>query len=173
MENRFDQIKSILKTTPLRWNSMVQSIPADLLALKPTPVEWSAIECLIHIIDTEKIFQTRVQAFLEGRDFPGFNPDKEGSKTQANITPAELADEFTRLREESLKSLARIKREDLGRKARHAELGPVTFDQMVNEWAAHDLNHTVQAERALMQPFIQDSGPWQFYFKDHIVKPQN
>jgi hypothetical protein len=29
--------------------------------------------------------------------------------------------------------------------------------------------HTIQAERALMQPFIQGSGPWQVYFQDHFV----
>jgi hypothetical protein len=30
--------------------------------------------------------------------------------------------------------------------------------------------HTVQAERALMQPFIQACGPWQSYFIDHQVR---
>ena len=39
--------------------------------------------------------------------------------------------------------------------ARHQELGPVTLEQLLHEWAAHDLMHTVQAERALMQPFIE------------------
>jgi len=39
----------------------------------------------------------------------------------------------------------------------------------VNEWAAHDLMHTVQAERALMQPFLAKSGPWRPYFADHDI----
>jgi hypothetical protein len=30
---------------------------------------------------------------------------------------------------------------------------------MIHEWAAHDLMHTIQGERALMQPFIADCGP--------------
>jgi hypothetical protein len=29
--------------------------------------------------------------------------------------------------------------------------------------------HTVQAERALMQPFVAGSGPWRGYFADHDV----
>jgi hypothetical protein len=33
--------------------------------------------------------------------------------------------------------------------------------------AGHDLMHTVQAERALMQPFIAGCGPWQPYCADH------
>ena len=44
------------------------------------------------------------------------------------------------------------------------------MDELLNEWAAHDLMHTVQAERALMQPFIQGCGPWQHYFQDHVVR---
>ena len=36
-------------------------------------------------------------------------------------------------------------------------------------WAAHDLNHTIQAERALMQPFMLGCGPWRSFFRDHEV----
>ena len=73
------------------------------------------------------------------------------------------------MRAESLAALAEVQPADLDRRVRHQELGPVTLGEMVNEWAAHDLNHTVQAERALMQPFIRDSGPWQVYFQDHVM----
>jgi hypothetical protein len=37
------------------------------------------------------------------------------------------------------------------------------------EWAAHDLMHTVQAERAMMQSFILGSGTWRPFFLDHDV----
>jgi hypothetical protein len=42
---------------------------------------------------------------------------------------------------------------------RHAELGLVTLDELIHEWAAHDLMHIIQRERALMQPYIADCGP--------------
>jgi hypothetical protein len=45
----------------------------------------------------------------------------------------------------------------------------VTLRQQINEWAAHDLMHVVQAERAVMQPFITATGPWRSYFADHDV----
>jgi hypothetical protein len=38
---------------------------------------------------------------------------------------------------------------------------------MLQTWAAHDLNHTVQAERALMQPFMRGCGPWRHFFRAH------
>ena len=58
---------------------------------------------------------------------------------------------------------------DLDREVRHQELGPVRLGEMINEWAAHDLNHTIQAERAVMQPLLAGCGPWMVYFKDHFV----
>ncbi|MGW8252050.1 MAG: hypothetical protein ACWGO1_15525, partial [Anaerolineales bacterium] len=59
---------------------------------------------------------------------------------------------------------------DLPRTAVHAELGVVTLEEMLNEWAAHDLMHTVQAERALMQPYIDGCSPWQVFFTDHMIE---
>jgi hypothetical protein len=59
--------------------------------------------------------------------------------------------------------------EDLTCTAKHSELGTVTLGELLHEWAAHDLMHTEQDERARMQPFILGSGPWRPYFKDHDV----
>jgi hypothetical protein len=172
MQDLLSDVRSILAGTPARWSSLAQSIPAELFNRQPAPKEWSAFECLQHILDTEHTFQFRLQAFLDGRDFPAFNPDTEGSKPQAAQTPAGLAAEFVQLRQQSLKALEQVTPADFDRPARHPELGPVKLDQMLNEWAAHDLNHTVQAEEALMQPFIVASGPWQVFFKNHIISAQ-
>jgi hypothetical protein len=78
-----------------------------------------------------------------------------------------MAAEFAQHRAASLTALSRVKPADLSRTARHSELGMVTLSELLHEWAAHDLMHTVQAERALMQPFIAGCGPWRPYFKDH------
>jgi hypothetical protein len=126
------------------------------------PGEWSALECLGHIVDAEPVFQFRLQALLEGREsFPAFDPDSEGSPLGPATASADLAAEFSRMRRETLGSLAGITADDLTREARHQELGVVTLGELAHKWAAHDLDHTVQAERALMQPFIRGSGPWQ------------
>jgi hypothetical protein len=81
-----------------------------------------------------------------------------------NRTPAGLAGEFARLRRASLDALACLTPDDLDWRAVYQELGPVTLSEMIHNWAAHDLMHTVQAERALMQPFIQGCGPWQKFY---------
>lgn len=164
-------VKSILQTTPTRWMALAETLPADLLAARPAAGEWSAVECLIHILDTEQVFQTRLQAFLSGHDFAAFNPDAQGTKLGPDTQAVELAKRLAHLRQASLAALASLTPADLQRSARHAELGQVTLAQMVNEWAAHDLNHTMQAEKAFVQPFIAACGPWQVYFQDVVIKP--
>ena len=169
MNTVLESVRALIATTPERWIRISQTLPEELLSRSPAEGEWSAVECLQHLIDTEKVFQFRVQAFLDGRDFPDFNPDSEGTQ-KASQNPPALAELFERMRRESLSILAKLSPADLERTARHAELGTVTLSEMVHEWAAHDLNHTIQAERALMQPFIQGCGPWQRYFSDHFVR---
>jgi len=161
---------AVLRNMPERWVNLVQKLPEELLRMQPAQGEWSALECLIHLIDTERqVFPVRMRCFLEGRDFPGFDPDSQGNLPSVEQLPKDLAREFAGLREESLVLLEKLTPFDLERQARHGELGTVTLSQMVHEWAAHDLMHTVQAERAMMQPFIDRCGPWQPYFAEHRV----
>jgi DinB superfamily len=149
---------------------MAQSIPAPLLYRSPATEEWSALECLQHLTDAEQsVFPVRVVRFLERRDFPAFDPDSEGTKVDDAADAPALANECGRLRRQSLALLAKLTPADLPRTACHQELGLVTLEQLLHEWAAHDLMHTVQAERALMQPFIEGCGPWLPYFAAHVA----
>ena len=167
MDNPLPWVRTVLATTPNRWLELTQSLPPELLRLSPAPGEWSAVACLQHMIDVEQIFRFRLQAFLEGRDFPAFDPDSQGTRPDEQQSPAAAAQTFAEMRAQSLEVLESITAADLERRAHHAELGPVTLSEMIHEWAAHDLNHTIQAEEALMQPFIRGCGPWQRYFTSH------
>jgi len=170
MENLISCVQSILRTTPRRWNSLVETVPPPLLRRPPAPGEWSAIDCLKHLIDTERtVFPARITHILRGEDLPAFDPDRDGAGPGASPDPVELAGEFFRLRRGSLALLDRVAPADLKQKARHQELGTVTMEELIHQWAGHDLMHTVQAERALLQPFIEGSGPWKAYFADHVA----
>jgi hypothetical protein len=171
MDKILNQTTVVLETTPARWLELVKKLPADLLLRPPAVGEWSAVDCLQHLVDTERwVFPARVEAILAGQDFPAFDPDSQGTKADTTLAPAELAEEFARLRKDSLHRLEQVKATDLKRQASHQELGIVSMSELLHEWAGHDLMHTVQAERALMQPFILGCGPWQSYFSDHFVR---
>ena len=164
-----DTILPVLETTSARWQALCQTLPPDQLSRQPAHAEWSALECLNHLLDTEKnIFPVRVRAILAGKDFAAFNPDEEGS-VSTDPAPSALAAEFTSLRAASLALLKTLQPADLARTALHPELGQVTLEQLLHEWAGHDLNHTIQAEQALMQPFISGCGPWRGYFAGHDI----
>ncbi len=171
MENILTWAYTVLETTPIRWIELVTKLPADLLTRPPAAGEWSALDCLQHLVDTERwVFPVRVEAILAGQDFPAFDPDSQGTKPDVTQSLAALAEEFARLRTDGLAMLKKVTSADLSLQARHQELGDVTMSELLHEWAGHDLMHTVQAERALMQPFIQGCGPWQSYFSDHFVQ---
>lgn len=163
---------TVLETTPTRWAQLAEQLPAELMTQPPAAGEWSALDCLQHLVDTERwVFPARVEAILAGQDFPAFDPDSQGTKPNVVQSPTALAKEFARLRTDGLAVLKKVTPVDLSRQARHKELGVVTMSELLHEWAGHDLMHTVQAEQALMQPFIEGCGPWQSYFKDHLARP--
>jgi len=168
MTDVLDMVKAVLATTAPRWLNMTKTLPVDLMNRQPAAGEWSATECLIHLLDTEHIFPVRVQAILAEQAIPAFDPDTQGTKNTAS-SPEQLANEFASLRQASFAVLERVTPQDFNRTAEHSELGTVTLGQLIHEWAAHDLNHTTQAEKAIMQPFIHGSGPWRSSFQDHEV----
>jgi DinB family protein len=169
MSNQLETVKTILSTTATRWLGLTENVPVDLLTRTPAPNEWSALDCLCHLLDAEQwVFPVRVQALLSGQNMAAFDPDTQGTQYTTR-NPKQLAEEFARRRKVSLAELEQATTQDLARTAQHSELGIVTLGELLNEWAAHDLMHTVQAERALMQPFILGSGPWRPYFQDHDV----
>lgn len=166
MDNKIKRITAVLTITPDRWHRLSHIIPADQMLRKPNPSEWSALDCLQHLIDSERVYQFRVSCFLAGLDFPTYDPDRDGTNPGAR-SPTELAEEFAALRRQSLESIESLVDSDLERRVRHQELGPVSLSEMLAAWATHDLDHTIQAERALIQPYLSECGPWIRYYSSY------
>lgn len=170
MTTLLEDVQAVLSTTPERWQQLVSTLPIRLLTRQPAAGEWSALNCLQHLLDAERFnFPVRFRAFLAGQDFEAFDPNRQHPDLDSQ-TPEQLVAAFAGARTASLVLLTHVKVEDLGRTAQHPQLGPVTLVEMLHTWAAHDLMHTVQAERALMQPFMLACGPWRLFFRDHEVK---
>ncbi len=162
---------AILRINGERWRALATGLDGEILLRPPAPGEWSALQCLGHATDTEAaVFAARVRALQAGDAvLAAYDPDRESTPITAQTDPAALAERHAALRAETLAVLATVVEKDLERAGRHAELGMVTLRQLLNEWVAHDLMHLVQAERAVMQAFIPESGPWRSAFADHDV----
>lgn len=168
MDEPIPRVREVLSTTPVRWEALAGSIQLELLRRRPTPDDWSALECLQHILDTEiGAFGVRLAAFMDGRDLTAFDPDAADFRPELTSDPSTLAARFAEARARNLAALAAVVSSDMARTANHPEYGQVTLHEMLNEWAGHDLMHTVEAERALMQSFVVGSGKWRGTFADH------
>jgi hypothetical protein len=77
----------------------------------------------------------------------------------------ELLDTFAELRASNVARLEALQltSEDLGRRGRHPELGPVTLGELLAAWVAHDLNHLSQIARVMGRRYTDAVGPWVEY----------
>jgi len=165
-------VQAVLSTTPERWQRLVSTLPIEPLTRPPAAGEWSALQCLQHLLDAERlVFPVRFHAFWAGEEFVDFDPNEPHADT-VSLTPEQLVAAFARARQDSLVLFQQVTDDDLGRTKQHPTLGSVTLAEMLHTWAAHDLNHTVQAERALMHPFLLGCGPWRPFFRDHEIGGQ-
>src|SRR5215469_1937522 len=77
MNTLLEQVQAVLSTTPERWQRLVSTLPIDLLTRPPIAGEWSALNCLQHLLDAERLlFPVRLQAFLAGQDLGDFDPNQ-------------------------------------------------------------------------------------------------
>jgi uncharacterized damage-inducible protein DinB len=170
MTDILDSARRLLSTTPGRWQSLVEAAPEELLRRPAAAGEWSAADCLNHLLLTERVvFGERLRAILEGRDLVTFDPS-EARDREPERTPLQVAMALAAERAKNLVVLSSLTPDDLERSSRHPEYGMVALRVVLNTWAAHDLQHTVQAEEALMQAFIPGTGPFRFRFADHEVR---
>jgi len=116
------------------------TVSAELAALgpaagwRPAPGEWSANECVGHLIEAERRgFAGRIRRIIDAAhgDQPHLPPDLESWDPPAVAAarrddlrdPAELADEFVSLRADGIALVRSIAAEDLVRSGIHPDVG--------------------------------------------------
>ncbi|MDM9631813.1 DinB family protein [Robiginitalea aurantiaca] len=83
----------------------IQSIPEELLHHRYAPDKWSVAEVLVHVLDTERIFQYRALRFGRGdtTPLPGFDQDTYVPQSLAeNQSIDTLVQEYKVIRESTL-----------------------------------------------------------------------
>ncbi len=119
---------------------------------RPAAGEWSANECVGHLIEAERRgFAGRIRqilavdagappAQLEGWDPPAV---AEGRRDHLRAG-AELAAEFGGLRADSVGLVRSVDAGDLTRAGMHPDIGPLRVDELLAEWVHHDRDHLRQ-----------------------------
>jgi hypothetical protein len=124
----------------------------DDLRKRPEPTEWSVIECLGHLVDSELTTAARVRWILaeDEPDIVGYDQDLWVDRLRhRDDDPEDLIDLFDALRSADLRLWASRSPSDRERVGIHRERGPESYGLMVRLAAGHDRFHIGQAERAI------------------------
>jgi len=143
------EIADLLDESGRAFAGTLRSIPPALASWHPKPGEWCVNECVGHVIEAEKRgFAGRVRIILgeESPDLPGWDRTSIAhARNDCEKPPAELAGELSTLRAESVAMIRSLRPEQLDRGGNHADVGPLTVNDLLHEWVHHDGNHLRQA----------------------------
>jgi hypothetical protein len=124
----------------------------DLVRVPPEPREWSVLECIGHIVDSEYIAAVRYRWILaeDEPDIVGYDQDRWVSGLHhVEDDPDLLLATYAALRASNLDLWRRRPEEDRERIGRHRERGPESYGLTFRLVAGHDRVHLGQARRAL------------------------
>ena len=128
---------------------------AEVAGWRPEPGEWSANECVGHLIEAERRgFAGRIRTILGAVRTDGsfeppiletWDPPAVAAARRDHERPAaELAGEFAAMRADSVALVQSLTERDLGRSGTHPEVGELRVDELLAEWVHHDRNHIRQ-----------------------------
>ena len=139
----------VLAATPRAVREQAGSLPEAVLGRRPAPKEWSAVEVLGHLWDSEIAYSFRARAIL-AQDAPRLiGYDQDAWATLARPAFAELLDAFAALRLANLALIRRTPETLWDRLGMHEERGPISFRLMTELMAGHDRAHRQQFEQTL------------------------
>jgi hypothetical protein len=159
---------AVLERTPRTFRALLAGLPATWADATEGPETWSPYVIVGHLIHGERAdWIPRARLILaQGteRRFTPYDRFAQFHESQGKSL-AELLDEFERLRDENVATLAGWSLTDaqLGLEGEHPEFGRVTLRQLLATWVAHDLGHIAQAARVMAKQYREAVGPWRAY----------
>lgn len=128
---------------------------------KPAPDRFSIAEVLAHLSHSEgNCYRLRLDRFL-AEHLPELEPDDAQMYLDLyrDADPQEAFDRFEEQRANNVEHLRALPAEAGERRARHQAAGEITLNQMLHEWALHDLGHIRQvAELVRARKFLSGAG---------------
>lgn len=139
---------SRLSTQAAIISSLIQNVSQDQARWKPGSDTWSILEVINHLYDEEREdFRQRLDLILHqpGRPWPPNDPAGWVSERQYNRRELKASlDDFLKERERSLAWLNGLGASNWQNVYEHPSAGPITAEDMLAAWAAHDLLHIRQ-----------------------------
>jgi hypothetical protein len=147
-------IETILAATAGEIAASLEAIGPEKAATPPAPGKWSAAEIVSHLADCEIVFAFRLRQTL-AEDAPTIQPfdQDKWAATYPGIPAAQALEVFSALRGWNLTLIRGALPAAANRPMTHPERGTMTFLNVVETMAGHDLNHLAQLSR-LAKPTV-------------------
>jgi HAD superfamily hydrolase (TIGR01549 family) len=126
---------------------LIAETPPHVWSMRPEPEEWSPIEVLCHLAESERDVQGPRLRQIVDADNPFLSQPKEPPRPAARLCPEnpwQVAQVFADERFDTIAYLAALPDAAWNRPARHYIFGPTTLLEMANFTAQHDRLHFVQ-----------------------------
>jgi hypothetical protein len=144
----------VLAHSPARLEARLIALEEGLLAKRPRPGAWSVKEILGHLGDSEWVYGYRVRLMLSHERPPiaGYDQSVMVAGMAHNERPITmLLEEFRRLRGLNIDLYLRTRGPKWERVGLHSERGEESVGLSIRLLAGHDLRHSDQIERTLME----------------------
>lgn len=168
MQFDLDRSIAVLERTPSTLRTMLSGLPREWTDATEGPETWSPYDIVGHLVHGERAdWIPRARIILaQGADrrFVPFDRLAQFRESQGKSIE-QLLDEFTRLRTDSLATLAGFELNDtkLALEGEHPAFGAVTLRQLLSTWVGHDLGHVAQIARVMAKQYRDAVGPWREY----------
>lgn len=158
----------VLERTPAVLRALLEGLPDAWIRATEGPDTWSPFDVVGHLIHGERTdWLTRAELILERGESVTFPPFDRSAQfeTSRGRTLGELLATFAELRAANLTRLRALApcEAELARRGCHPEFGPVTLEQHLATWVAHDLSHIAQVARVMARRYTDTVGPWRAY----------
>ena len=161
----------ILDATPGILRGLMSEVSDDDARWKPAPDRFSVAEVLAHLSHSEgHCYRMRLDRFM-AEERPEFEPDDAQYQLDLyrDADPEDAFDHFEDQRITNVELLRTLPDETGARLAWHRAAGEITLNNMLHEWALHDLGHVRQvAELVRAKKYLAGAGP---LGHDYHLKP--
>jgi hypothetical protein len=164
----FEDAIPVLRRTPAVLRALLWDVPDSWASGTEGPETWSPFDIVGHLIHGERTdWIPRTEILLTHGETRAFTPFDRFAQFEASRgkTLHDLLETFAELRAANLIRLESLglTPQDFDRRGRHPELGPVTLEELLATWVAHDLSHIAKIARVMGRQYTEAVGPWRAY----------
>jgi hypothetical protein len=142
----------VIATTARHLEQIAAALGPVRIEESPAPGKWSPHEILCHLADCEIVFSYRIrQALAQPHHVIQPFDQEDWAANYSGYDPQAAMMTFSCARQWNLMLLRSVSPELMAKAITHPELGAMTFRDLIEIIAGHDLNHLSQLEAIAVQ----------------------